>query len=42
MTITAATKWNSNAEMILDIVEVGYIKPTDSVMHSPSATPSCA
>lgn len=32
MTITAATKWASNADMILDIVELGYIKPTDSII----------
>lgn len=32
MTVTAATKWKSNAEMIVDIVELGYIKPTDRVI----------
>lgn len=32
MTICAATKWPTNADMILDIVELGYIKPTDSVI----------
>ncbi len=32
MTICAATKWASNAEMIVDIVELGYIRPTDSVI----------
>lgn len=32
MTVCAATKWKSNAEMILDIVELGYIRPTDRVI----------
>lgn len=30
--ICAATKWATNAEMILDVVELGYIKPSDSVI----------
>ena len=32
MSITAATKWPTNAEMIVDIVELGYIRPNDSVI----------
>lgn len=32
MTVTAATKWDTNAEMILDIVELGYIRPTDVII----------
>jgi len=32
MTVTAATKWPTNADMIVDIVELGYIKPTDRVI----------
>lgn len=32
MTVTAATKWATNADMIVDIVELGYIRPTDSVI----------
>lgn len=32
MTVTAATKWASNADMILDVVELGYIRPTDRVI----------
>lgn len=32
MTVTAATKWNSNADMMLDVVELGYIRPTDRVI----------
>lgn len=32
MTIMAATKWATNAEMIVDVVELGYIKPTDRVI----------
>lgn len=32
MTVCAATKWASNADMIVDIVELGYIKPNDSVI----------
>lgn len=31
MTVCAATKWPTNADMIVDIVELGYIKPTDKV-----------
>ena len=30
--ILAATKWISNADMIVDVVALGYIKPTDSVV----------
>lgn len=32
MTICAATKWDTNADMIVDIVALGYIKPTDAVI----------
>lgn len=32
MSITAATKWPTNAEMIVDIVELGYIRPNDRVI----------
>ena len=32
MTICAATKWASNADMIVDIVELGYIRPNDKVI----------
>lgn len=32
MTVTAATKWDTNADMIVDIVELGYIRPTDAVV----------
>lgn len=32
MTICAATKWPTNADMIVDIVELGYIKPDDIVV----------
>lgn len=32
MTVCAATKWISNADMIVDVVELGYIKPTDFVV----------
>ena len=32
MTVLAATRWNTNADMILDVVALGYIKPTDKVI----------
>lgn len=32
MTVCAATKWISNSEMIVDIVELGYIRPNDRVI----------
>lgn len=32
MTIMAATRWSTNAEMIVDVVELGYIKPTDRII----------
>lgn len=32
MTICSATRWPTNADMIVDIVELGYIRPTDRVI----------
>lgn len=32
MTVLAATAWPTNADMIVDIVELGYIKPTDRII----------
>jgi hypothetical protein len=32
MTVLAASYWKTNADMIVDVVRLGYIRPTDRVI----------